>query len=120
MKSAIRKNNARGRIERAAGVLWNHRITASVLLCSPYVVSAYLAAKPQLPGVAAVLLGGIAAIMTFRDMHHTHKVLFTGAILLLVFLEFRDIRIDRAESDRKALSDRLEQDRQFKNVRDAQ
>jgi hypothetical protein len=37
--------------------------------------------------------------MTFRDMHHTHKLLFTGAILLLMVLEFRDIRIDRAASD---------------------
>jgi hypothetical protein len=110
----------RGRIERWAEVVWTHKITTFVLLCAPYVVSICLYLWHQLPGVAGVLLGGIAAIMAFRDMHHTHKLLFTGAILLLVFLEFRDIRVDRLETDAKALSDRRAQDLQFKNIRDTQ
>jgi len=76
--------------------------------------------KPQLPGVAAVLLGGIAAIMAFRDMHHTHKWLFTGAMLALVYLEFRDIRVDRIELDRKALEDRAQQNLQFQSIRKKQ
>jgi hypothetical protein len=83
-------------------------------------VSVWLWFKPQLPGVAAVLLGGIAAIMAFRDMHHTHKWLFTGAMLALVYLEFRDIRVDRIELDRKALEDRAQQNLQFQSIRKKQ
>jgi hypothetical protein len=108
------------RIERTAEAIWNNRITSFLLLCSPYVASAIFCFAPQLPGVAAVVLGGIAAVMTFRDMHHTHKLLFTGAILLLVFIEFRDIRIDRVNSDNNAKNDLAEQARQFKEIRDAQ
>jgi hypothetical protein len=107
-------------IERLAGWIWNHRTVTFILLWSPYFVATWIWFKPQLPGVAGVLLGGIAAIMAFREMHHTHKLLFTGAILLLIFLEFRDIRLDRQTSDAKALSDIGEQNKKFQAIRNAQ
>ena len=50
--------------------------------------------------------------MTFRDMHHTHKLLFTGAIFLLVAVELRDIGFDRSENARlQAEARALENDR---------
>jgi hypothetical protein len=110
----------REKIEQAAERLWRNRFTGIVLLWAPYFISMWFWLKPQLPGVAAVVLGGIAAVMTFRDMHHTHKVLFTGAILMLIVLESRDIKKDRISSDAKALSDLRDQDKHFQSIRDAQ
>lgn len=85
-----------------------------------YLISAWIYFKPALPGVAAVVLGGIAAVMTFREMHHTHRILFTISIGVLIWLEFRDIRIDRTESDLKGLSDRSAQEHQFQTIRSKQ
>src|SRR5579872_3106344 len=68
MRSVIKRQPMWDRIERAADTIWNHPFTNSLLLCSPYIVAVWLWFKPPLPGIAAVLLGAIAAIMTFREM----------------------------------------------------
>lgn len=107
-------------IEGKSATIWNHRLTTVALFFSSYAIAFYIWRKPQLPGVAAVVLGGIAAIMTFRDMHHTHKLLFTLAILLLVWLEFTDIRLDRKDSDDKTVEQISKQAKSFKEIRDAQ
>jgi hypothetical protein len=54
--------------------------------------------------------------MTFREMHHTHKLLFSMSIFLLVFVELRDIRIDKNKNDAEQSRARSEQSKLMKDV----
>ena len=117
---SIRHHPLAERAEALAIAIWNHRWFTLVLLFLSYAAAVWIWINPQLPGVAAVALGGIAAIVAFRDMHHTHKLLFTLCVIVLICLELKDIRADRAATDRQALDDRKKQDTSFKEIREKQ
>lgn len=60
----------------------------------------------------------MVGIMTFREMHHTHKVLITVAIFMLMGIELRDIRKDHIESEQRIAKDRKEAADQFSKIAD--
>ena len=88
------------------GLLW----TAAVAVCTFFVW------RPQAPGVAAVALGGLAAIVTFREMKATQKLLGILLILALIWLEFRSIRRDRNEQRQEHIADQRTLLKNFQDI----
>jgi hypothetical protein len=88
-------------IGSAARLLWNHPATGWSILSGLAAACLAFWIWPQPTGYAVTILGGVAAVMTFRETGHTQKVLLTLAIFALVGIELRNIRTDRAETERR-------------------
>jgi hypothetical protein len=87
------------RVETTAKSIWSRPVTGWLLVSG--LIAAWIAfwIWPQPAGYAVTILGGVAAIMTFREMRHTQKVMLTIGIFGLMGIELRDIRKDRIKSD---------------------
>ena len=88
-------------IECVAKMVWNHPATGWFILFGLAVACLAFWIWPQPAGYAVTILGGVAAVMTLRELEHTQKVLLTLAIFALVGIELRNIRTDRAETERQ-------------------
>ena len=82
-----------------SGTIWTSPLVSWILICGTFACCVWFWFWPPLPGVAVTVLGGAAAILTFREMQNTHKFLATLAIFALMGIELRDIRGDRVKLD---------------------
>jgi hypothetical protein len=88
-----------GRIECRVKLVWNHPATGWFILCGLIIACPAFWVWPQPTGYAVTILGGVAAIMTFRAMEHTQKFLLTLAIFAFVGVELRNIHSDRVKAN---------------------
>jgi hypothetical protein len=69
------------------------------------------------PGAAIAVLGAVAAIMSLRkDMGHRERWLWTVVVFALLFVELRDIRIDREQHDIDQAAARKEEKDSFTTI----
>src|SRR5258706_522681 len=101
------------KIESLFKTIWSHPAMSWLLIVGTWGCCVWFWFWPQLPGVAVTVLGSAAAIMTFRNMHATHKMLATIAIFVLMGIELNDIRKDRAKTDAQQGADRKEASENF-------
>jgi hypothetical protein len=77
----------------------------------------YLGIHPPAPGVAVLLLGVVAAIMTTQPhMTDNHRVGWILIICILFIVEFRSIGKDRREHDQEQAAARLEEKHEFERI----
>lgn len=103
-------------VESRAKAIWVSPATSTLLIGGIVTCCVRFWYQPPLPGVAIGVLGAGAAIMTFREMHHTHKLLATLAIFALMGIELRDIKKDRADSDAVQSSIREREAKTFDSI----
>jgi hypothetical protein len=99
-------DKTRAAIEAWIKSVWTSAIFSWTIIVGTFACCVWFWFWPPLPGVAVAILGAAAAIMTFRDMQNTHKMLATIAIFALMGIELNDIRRDRQEADRQATEQR--------------
>lgn len=115
-KRPQRSTNSLRRIEQWAKTILSHSLVAGSFVAFAWVACIFFGFYPQFPGMAVAVLGTVAAVVTFADMHSTHKLLATVAIFVLMGLEIRDIRKDRAASDSQAAEQRRLDRESFKKI----
>src|ERR1019366_5140636 len=98
--------------------VWARPVISPAIICVVAICCLWFWFIPPLPGVAVTVLGATAAIMTFREMHNTHRVLAALAISALMGIERRDIRIDRDKSDAAQVAARALSEVNFKTIGD--
>ncbi len=105
-------------VEDTVKGVWERPVWSWLLILSTTACCFWFWIKPPLPGVAIAVLGGAVAVMAFRDMHSTHKLLATLAIFALMGIELHDITKDREASDKQQSDDRKKANESFTAIAD--
>ncbi len=100
-------------IERLPSRIWNHKATGWTILAGLLLACLAFWLWPQRAGYAVTILGGVAGVMTLRDMTQIQKVLLTICIFALMGAELRDIRLDAEHQDEQRNTDRKAEDDRF-------
>ncbi len=79
------------------------KVTVSLWLALTGTILWFLWSPPS-PGMAAIILGALAAVMTLRDISPSQKFFVMLAVFVLAYFEIRGINRDRATQDLAQLS----------------
>ena len=96
--------------------IWKHPATGVILWFTAAAFCAWAWLHTPLPGTAIAVLGAAAVVMSTREMSHRERVLWVFIAFVLLFLELRSIRIDRAVDDEKQKVARAEERQGFERI----
>jgi|SRR6185437_14214474 len=100
--------------------IWEHRYTGWIMGIAGFAAAIRFIWHSPTPGVAVTVLGGVAAIMSIRQLSSWEKFFWTAMVFALLYAEVHSINVDRKEQNRHQLEDRAAQEANFRKIRDQQ
>jgi hypothetical protein len=95
-----------------------HRFFLLIKVAAALLTSWWLFRTLPPPGYAIGVVAVVAAVLTFQEhMHGWQKAIWMILIGVLLIVEMRSIKVDRARADAQALQDRENQDNNFRLLR---